>query len=614
MAEPTLTEREHAILAAVCDTFHPGSPPVVASAAEELILSLAGREQREMRLLLRLLDNPLIGLLSTGSLRGMTSRTGAERELLMRGLSTSVVPQLRGGFRALKKLTSFLRYSVTDERGWNSIWNEIGYTPSPAPPARSAPLRVTSFETDTTIDCDVCVVGSGAGGGVVAAHFASKGMKVVVLEAGPGQQAADFTQREYDGLRSLFMDSGLTATRDVGLSILAGACLGGGTAVNWQTCLRTPGFIRDEWSERSGIDLFVGDRFSAALDSVWRHISVSTDESEVNANNAPIRDGCSALDYEWAPIARNSRGCDLSQCGYCTFGCRVGGKQSTTITYLADAQRDGDTTIIAQCRAERVTMERGRATGVAAVHRTRTGKRISVNIRAPRVFVCAGGIQSPALLQRSNIALPQLGRDLYLHPVTAVAGIYEDRVEAWKGPPQTIVANQFARFAGNYGFRLEAAPVHPGLLASALPWKSAASHRDLLRHAAKTSAMIVLARDRTSGRVRARHDGGVDISYKVGPDERAMLERGAAEAERVHRAAGAREVVPISSTELFSAHQMGTCRMGRDERSAVCDERGAVFGVRGLYVADASAFPASSGVNPMITILALASCVAQSSE
>jgi choline dehydrogenase-like flavoprotein len=439
-------------------------------------------------------------------------------------------------------------------------------------------------------------------------------MKVVVLEAGPGQQAADFTQREYDGVSSLFMDSGLTATRDVGLSILAGACLGGGTAVNWQTCLRTPGFIREEWSERSGIDLFVDDRFSAALDSVWRRVSASTAESDVNANNAPIRDGCAALDYEWAPIARNSRGCDTSQCGYCTFGCRVGGKQSTTVTYLADAQRDGDTTIIAQCRAERVTMERGRATGVSAVHRTRTGRGVAVNVRAPRVFVCAGGIQSPALLQRSNIALPQLGRNLYLHPVSAVAGIYDHRVEAWNGPPQTIVANQFARFAGNFGFRLEAAPVHPGLLASALPWTAAQAHGALMRKAAHASAMIVLTRDRAGGRVRARKDGGVDISYKTGVDERALLELGVTEVERIHRAAGAREVIKTGREELFSAHQMGTCRIGRDERSAVCDERGAVFGVKGLYVADASAFPASSGVNPMITILALATCVAQSSE
>jgi choline dehydrogenase-like flavoprotein len=383
--------------------------------------------------------------------------------------------------------------------------------------------------------------------------------------------------------------------------------------VNWQTCLRTPGFVREEWSETSGIDLFVGDRFSAALDAVWRRVSASTDESDVNANNTPIRDGCAALDYEWAPIARNARGCDTSQCGYCTFGCRVGGKQSTTVTYLSDAQRDGDTTIITRCRAERVTMERGRVTGVTAIHTTNAG-RVAVNIRAPKVFVCAGGIQSPALLQRSNIALPQLGRNLYLHPVSAVASIYDHRVEAWNGPPQTIVGNQFARFAGNYGFRLEAAPVHPGLLASALPWSSSQVHRDLMRKAAHASAMIVLARDRVGGRVSARRDGGVDITYKTGPDERALLERGVAEVERIHKAAGAREVVTTSREELFSAHQMGTCRMGRDERSGVCDERGAVFGVKGLYVADASAFPASSGVNPMITVLALATCVAQSSE
>ena len=263
--------------------------------------------------------------------------------------------------------------------------------------------------------------------------------------------------------------------------------------------------------------------------------------------------------------------------------------------------------------------------------RTRTG-----------FVVCAGGLESPALLQRSGLELPELGRNLYLHPTTAVAGLYGQRVEPWRGPPQTIVSSELARVDGNYGARLETAPAHPGLFAFAAPWTNARAHRRLMQRAGDVSAIIVLTRDRRGGRVRARRDGSVAVSYVPGEAESLLLARGIAAAARVHVAAGAEEVHTLHTrglsllrdtattqrevdrfcdrimTErvdgnwslLFSAHQMGTCRMGRDPRTAVCDERGAVFGVRGLYVADASVFPASSGVNPMLTVMALAQCVA----
>jgi choline dehydrogenase-like flavoprotein len=264
-------------------------------------------------------------------------------------------------------------------------------------------------------------------------------------------------------------------------------------------------------------------------------------------------------------------------------------------------------------------------------------------VRAGTVVVAAGGVESPALLLRSGLTLPQLGRNLHLHPTTAVAGLYSDRVEAWAGPPQTIVSNHFAKIEGNYGFRLETAPMHPGLMAFAMPWASARQHRRTMQRCANVSAIIALARDASGGRVRVRRDGTTVITYHPGRMEQSLLGRGVAAAVRVHAAAGAQEVHTLYATglsfrrnaataskdidafcdrvarermagnraQLFSAHQMGTCRIGRDPRSAVCNERGEVFGVRGLFVADASSFPASSGVNPMITVMALAKCIAE---
>ena len=656
-AEP-LTDRERTVLRTVCDAFHPSlaasgtddpllfhtsaSDVGVPAVAEQALDLLPAAERAELRQLLRLMDGRVFGALVCGVPRSVVDMSAADRERLLARMSTRRLPQLRGGFQALKRLTGFLFYSATGDTGTNPTWPRIGYTPSPLPAARAEPLRLTRIEQRATLDCDVCVVGSGAGGGVVAAELAGKGLSVIVLEAGPGDQGADFDQRELNGTQRLYHGAGLTSTRDAAISILAGRCLGGGTAVNWQTSLRTPDYVRDEWSDRSGSELFRSDEFSRALDDVSARIAASTDESEINGNNACLERGCTALGYDHARIARNARGCDTSQCGYCTFGCRLGGKRSTTVTYLSDAQRSCGATIVPDCWARAVTIAGGRVTGVHGLARARSGEHVELTVRAPRVVVCAGGLESPALLQRSGVELPELGRNLYLHPTTGVAGFYGERIAPWLGPPQTVVSSELARLDGNFGVRLETAPAHPGLFGFAAPWTSAKGHRRMMQRAGELSAIIVLTRDRVGGRVTARRDGSVAIRYRPGKSECALLARGIAAAVRVHIAAGAEEVhtlhtrgLSFATTRatsandvdrfcerimaervdanwllLFSAHQMGTCRMGGGRRTAVCDEDGQVFGARGLYVADASAFPASSGVNPMITIMALAQCVA----
>ena len=654
-----LTPAERAVLTAVCNTFQPAletdpgddaalfavnaADIGVPAAAEEAIGLLGAAQQSELRRLLRLLDNPLFALAIGRSPRGITQMSPSARAHFLIRLSASRIPQLRSGFQALKRLTCFLFYSVGDSTGTSPVWPRIGYQPSSRPPAPGASLRTVSVTSTTTIDADVCVVGSGAGGGVAAATLAEKGFRVVVIEAGPGDQSPDFEQRELEGMQRLYLDGGLTSSRDLGVAILAGACLGGGTTVNWQTSLRTPEFIRDEWSAISGCRLFSSERFDHALNAVWSRSRVSTNETAINANNATLLRGCNALGYSSTSIARNARGCDPTQCGYCTFGCRIGGKQSTTETFLHDAQQHGDTTVVVGCSARRIAITNGKVTAVVAVSRSQTGAETDVTIRAPRVVVAAGGIHSPALLLRSGISLRHLGRNLYLHPTTAVAGQYAERIEAWSGPPQSILSNHFARVDGHFGFRLEAAPTHPGLLALGLPWTSAPDHRREMQRCAHASIIIALTRDSVGGRVRLRRDGTVKIDYVPGTAERSLIARGMTAAVRVHLAAGANEVrtlhtagfafkrnalttdteidrfcehvagAPVGRNRslLFSAHQMGTCRMGADPQSAVCDENGSVFGVTGLFVADASAFPSSSGVNPMISVMALAKCVAE---
>lgn len=652
-----LTEKERRTLASVCDAMMPRLKPQsgdsaelfrlaavdvdLASAVEQAMTALSARQVRELRLFLGVLESPLFMLLVAGRGSGVSGMSISDRETALLALANSALPVVRTGYQVLKRLATFLFYTVTGDGRTNPSWPAIGYSlPSPAP-GRS-PLTVTRVSQPTTLDTDVCVIGSGAGGGVVAAQLAAAGRTVLVLETGPADQAADFDQREIAGMQRLYHDQGTTATRDLSVAILAGSCIGGGTSINWQTSLHTPDFIRDEWADRSGVRAFGDDAFSRALDAVSARLSVGTSESIRNGNNAPLERGCAALGYRWTDIPRNSHGCDQSQCGYCVFGCRVGGKQSTTNTYLRDAQATGRMTIVASCRAEHLRLERGGVVGVQAVARDEhSGARFPVRVNARTVVVAAGALETPAFLLRSGIEHSQLGRNLYLHPTTAVAGRYTESVRGWIGAPQTVLCDEFGRARGNYGYRLETPPVHPGLMALAQPWYGARDHRTRMQQVAHVSAFVVLTRDRQGGRVKVDSEGRAVIDYAVGRMERELLQEGIAAAARVHFAAGATEIHTLHSRDhtfrrssanrsadidaycreiaalpvhanrcaVFSAHQMGTCRMGVDRRANVCDEHGQVNGVPGLYVADTSLFPASSGVNPMITVMALAHVV-----
>lgn len=649
-----LTEKERRSLAAVCDGLLPrlepragDSPELfrlgaadldIAGAVEQVMAALSARQIRELRLFLRFLDSPLFMLPVTGRASGVSKLGAAEREAALLAMSNSPLPAVRTGYQALKRLATFLFYCVTGESGASPTWPALGYALA-SPPVGSSPLKVTLVSQPTTLEADVCVIGSGAGGGVVAAQLAASGRSVIVLEGGPPDQAADFDQREIVGTQRLYLDQGTTASRDLGVAILAGSCVGGGTSINWQTSLRTPDFIRDEWADRSGVGAFADESFTRALDTVCERLNVGTSESARNGNNAALERGCAALGYRWIEIPRNSRGCDQAQCGYCVFGCRVGGKQSTAITYLRDAQQTGRVTIVAACKAERLRLERGQVVGAqATAYDERSGTRVPVRVNARTVVVAAGALETPAFLLRSGIEHPQLGRNLYLHPTSAVAGRYDEPVRGWIGAPQTVLCDEFLRVRGNYGFWFETAPIHPGLIALAQPWHGARDHRARMQQVAHVSAFIILVRDRQGGRVRVDSEGRAVIDYGIGRMERELLQEGLATAARLHWAAGAAEIhtlhgrdhtlkrsassramdidafcqevagLPVHGNRcsIFSAHQMGTARMGVDPRSAVCDEHGQVHGVPGLYVADGSLFPASSGVNPMITIMALA--------
>ncbi|MEO8575481.1 MAG: GMC family oxidoreductase N-terminal domain-containing protein [Gemmatimonadales bacterium] len=652
----TLSTDERATLEALCNALLPALEPVdgdepalfstdaaargVPARVEETVEVLGESDRSRFKLFLKMLDQPLFIALQTGRAARFASLAPQDAERVLVSLSTSRIADLRAAFQAIRRLATFHYYSGTCSSGDDAVWSAIGYEPSSNPPAAPSPVRLTRVTADTTLECDACVIGSGAGGSVAAASLAAKGMRVVVLEAGSDWQSEDFDQREDPGTRELYLDRGTTSTRDLSIALLAGSAIGGGTAVNWQTSLRTPDGVRSEWAQSSGCAHFGDESFTRSLDAVCERLSIGVSESQVNPNNAALRDGCTALGYDWAVTPRNSRGCDLAQCGNCVYGCRQGGKQSGAVTYLRDAQQSGDAQVIARCRADRVRLENGRVTGVHATATASDGREFKVVVNSSIVVAACGSIHTPALLMRSGVRLPHLGRNLHLHPTTGVGAVFDARIAAWAGPPQTIVCNEFAGLRGGYGFRIETAPAHPGLIALATPWIGARAHRTEMQSSARKALLIVLVRDKSTGTVTTDRSGRPVIDYRTGEGEEAMLREGMARAARVLAAAGARRILTLHTNALgigdgageghrfndvdslcdaisrsrvsdnhlalFSAHQMGTCRMGRDARTAVCDSQGQVFGAGGLFIADASAFPGSSGVNPMVSIMALA--------
>ena len=660
-----LTPARAATLRALADTFIPAGPAAAelppGSAlvdVDQLAAAIRAQPQgaqAEFGQLLDLLTQPLLGLTWWGPLRPFAALSPAQRERLLQSWGSSRLPQLRKGFHALRKLCVFLYYGGSPADGsLNPAWQALGY-PGPAlPPDSARPVaaagRLTTLRppADTTYDCEVLVIGSGAGGGVVAGELAAAGHDVLVLEAGPYFHGADFTQREVDMLGSLYDARGTLGTRDGSIGILAGACLGGGTTVNWAGAFRTPDYVLAEWAREHDAPQFVGTDFKNSLDAVAKALNVNTDYPRHNGQNQALLDGSARLGQATELIPRNERGVDpacdghFRALGYSTLGDAYGHKQGTLNTYLPLAAAHG-ARLLADTRVERITLSAGRATGAEASYAPAGGGApVRITVRAQRVVVAAGAIQTPALLLRSGLRHPQLGRNLHLHPTVAVAAHYPHPMHSWHGPSMSVVNDNFTRLHGtNFGAKLETPPTHPGLLAMVLPWRSGEQHRQMLNAADHLGSFIVLTRDRDGGRVRVDKHGAPLIDYQLSKFDRGNMLAGVRAAAEIHVAAGAHTVylphgtLPTLRTQggqltnpellaalprlswrpnrfgLYSAHQMSTCRLGGQVATHPLRPNGETVEVRGLYVADGSAFPACSGVNPMLTIMALAHYTAQ---
>ena len=653
---PELTSSQRAVLAAVCETLLPDlhvaddptgffSTGARAAHTAERVERLIGQlqdplDRLRLRVLLSALGSPIANFATTGRFTSLVSMDAAARETTLRGWAMSALPLRRAGFQALKRLAHVAYYCWPLDRTGHPAWRATGYPgPLPEPSTRIEPLPAVVVDRDTTLDCDAVVVGSGAGGGVVAGLLAGTGRSVIVLEKGPNPGSRDMTQVEGDMLGTLYLDGALLMTQSGSLPILAGSCLGGGTVVNYTTSFPLPERTRAEWNALSGLALFGTPDFEASFGRVNARLNVGTRWTTPGVRDAILERGCRALGWHVDAIPRNVTDCKESlECGYCTYGCRHGAKNSTARTYLTDAAQAG-ARIVTQCDAERVTIERGRATGVVASVRGPDGTPHTLSVRAKVVVAACGAVNTPALLVRSGLTHAAVGRGLRLHPATAVAGIFPERVEPWTGGLQTRYSDQLADQDDGYGVKFETAPVHFALPASGFGWASPRQFKQDVGRLGNLSIVGVLLRDRDAGRIAVSGAGRARVHYELSRFDAGHVRAGLRGAAQILAAAGATEIFSLHTPparvrpgepgwldrfasqcdsrgyrhchmSYISFHQMGSAAMGSDPARSVAGETGEAHGVKGLYVADGSAFPTSSGVNPMITIMAIADHVA----
>ncbi|XP_010054021.2 long-chain-alcohol oxidase FAO4A [Eucalyptus grandis] len=504
-----------------------------------------------------------------------------------------------------------------------------------------------------SIQCDAVVIGSGAGGGVVAGVLAKAGYKVLVLEKGSYCARSNLSLLEGPTMDQMYLSGGVVATEDMSTLVLAGSTVGGGSTINWSASLRTPQHVMNEWSNKYDLELFDSKLYREALDVVCKRMGVQSAISEEGFNNAVLRKGCQELGYPVSNIPRNSPADHY--CGWCCLGCKDGKKKGTAETWLVDLVESGNGAILPGCEAIEVLhsrqSRRGRdtATGVTFEFEHNGVKEVCI-IESKVTIVACGALSTPALLKRSGLKNPNIGKNLHLHPVTMAWGYFPDtemadlwpekEKKSYEGGIMTAMSTVVGNFnKSGYGAVIQTPALHPGMFSALMPWTSGLDMKERMTKFSRTAHLFTLARDKGSGTITS----STSISYKMDDADEQNLQKGLEKVLRILAAAGAEEIgshhgegktlkvkqvsyhefeqfvkeesarsIKGLSTPICSAHQMGSCRMGPDPRSSAVNPMGETWEVEGLYVADTSVFPTALGVNPMVTVQAIAYCTAQS--
>jgi choline dehydrogenase-like flavoprotein len=507
--------------------------------------------------------------------------------------------------------------------GADQFATEVAATANRRAPSRPDPeLRlVAGAELPETVTCDAIVVGSGAGGAFAGRELARAGLDVVIVEEGERWDSRRIREA-HPADRFAGMYRGAGATVAIGTPPIAlplGRGVGGTTLINSGTCYRPPESVVRAWAHVHGLALADPDSLEARLGDAERTVSVAPAPMDILGRNGELAlAGAEALGWTAAPLRRNAPGCQ-GAC-QCAIGCPNNAKGGVHLNALPQACEAG-ARIATGLRAFRIESEDGRAIGIEA----RAAGERRVRLRAPLVVAACGAIETPPLLRRSGVGRHlRLGRNLSIHPALGVAGAFAEPVFAWRGVMQSVGVEELHE---REGVLLEATSTPPGMGAMAIPGFGAELLERLERaeHSASVGAMIA---DEPSGRVLgSRHP---TVLYRLARADRRRLRLAAEACGRVLLAAGAEEVelgagtppvrdpaalrdaaasIDIRRLRLAGFHPTGTAAAGSDPARHPVDPHGRLRGITGVWIADASILPSCPGVNPQISIMALAAGV-----
>ncbi|KAG0056379.1 hypothetical protein BGZ83_005295 [Gryganskiella cystojenkinii] len=671
--KPTLSEDQIKVLFAIIDCFIPelqgqeledfvrensngsneealrafGKASIMNEKVAEIILakmhSLPAEKIEELGMVFKVLSSK-VGTLALGGTYGeFPSLSREQRTQMILSWSNSMITKLRIFSRAMLSLSALSFYAQPIEK----VHKAIGY-PGPDPEMHSDRFTSKTFPVydfikvpaeGVELTFDVVIVGSGAGGGVMAAELSQAGKRVLVIEKGHHYNQHELTLHQCDGISTLYENSGALSSADGAVTVLAGSTWGGGTTVNWCASLQLPYFVREEWAKQ-GLPHFNSPAYQKSIDAIIARLGISEKYLTHNTPNRLLLEGCRKLGYPTKDIPQNT-GHQEHSCGWCGFGCRFGEKQGTMMTFLQDAKAHG-AKFMQDSFVEKVLIQKGRAVGVVG-YQTNGGK---FTIKASKVIVSAGSIHTPALLKRSGLKNKNIGKNLFLHPVTYIFGKFAERVDCYQGSIMTALSTVAENTDGHgYGSKIEVPSHHPALNATFLKFKNAKDHKQQMLDVNHIMPLIVLTRDRDGGSIELGPDGLPRINYTLSKHDTLSLEDGVERCLRILVAAGAKSVhttqrgvepfevnpelgaedprfkaflakvkrasIKPGSAVIGAAHQMGTCRMGSSPKTSAVKPTGETWEVKDLYVADASTFPTASGVNPMLTTYSMSHSIAQ---
>lgn len=481
-----------------------------------------------------------------------------------------------------------------------------------------APDQVENEE----IECDVVVMGTGAGGAVVGKELAERGFATVFVEEGPLHRRDAFRGSSMEAKRTFYRGkASIAAVGNAVIPTFMGKLVGGSTAINTGTCFRTPSFTLEKWCEQIGSDFMSPDHFAPHFERVEQTLQVEDVKPDLLGGlSRVVARGCDALGYQHAPMRRNAPDCDAQ--GVCDFGCPSAARRSTDISYIPPALNRG-AVLFTEMRVRRVLIEAGRAVGVEA---TSTDGHKTLRVRARAVVLAGGAIPTPMFLLEQGLcnSSGQVGRNLSVHPACSVAAKFDERIDGHDAIPQTIYSSEFLR----EGILLNAANTPISVAPLILPFVG----RPLMKaveEVAHVANLGVMIGDDSRGRVTRGSDGAPRLRYFMSKRDAKLLKKGLIHASEIFFAAGAKEVYPAVSSQpilqragglarlrdmrirprdmlLTSYHPLGTCRIGRDPNESVVGLDHQTHDVTGLYIVDGSTVPGPPTVNPQITIMAMA--------